>query len=562
MKYNIWNKWKKNSLQKTINDAIIFWREEGVFTRWNFDGLLKKADFYSNYFYELGIRKGDVCAIILRHHPEFYPIYIGIAGTGALPAVLTYPNPRLHPDKFRQGIIGMSARSGLDYIITDRELDEKIRPLISDKQTTIKDIIFPLEFDIDNPPDNQNILENIRNNIRPEDPFLLQHSSGTTGLQKPVVLSNKAVLDHIQNYGKAINLSEDDKVVSWLPLYHDMGLIAAFHLPLLYGIPSVQIDPFEWVLAPHILIEAISKEKGTLTWLPNFAYNVLADKVHDDWISDFSLNTLRMVINCSEPIRHHSHEKFLLKYKKFGLKERSLSTCYAMAETTFAVTQNPPNQPIKTVMVNRDKLAKGEIEFTNDSSKARICVSSGKLIDGCKVKIVDDNRNEVKSGQVGEIAIKSVSMFDGYRNYPEKTAEVLKDGWYYSGDYGFVYNDDLFVIGRKKDIIIVAGKNIYPEDIEDMVGRIENVLPGRVIAFGEEDAELGTEVISVIAETNLIEENDKKQLINKIKAEGMAIDLSIKNVYLVPPRWLIKSSAGKPSRSANKQRILEEKLKG
>lgn len=561
MKNNIWNKWKENSLHKTINDAIIFWREEGVFTRWSFDGLLKKADFYSNYFYELGIRKGDVCAIILRHHPEFYPIYIGIAGNGALPAVLAYPNPRLHPDKFRQGIIGMSARSGLDYIITDRELDEKIRPLISDKQTTIKDIIFPLEFDINNPPDNQNILENIRNNIRPEDPFLLQHSSGTTGLQKPVVLSNKAVLDHIQNYGKAINLSEDDKVVSWLPLYHDMGLIAAFHLPLLYGIPSVQIDPFEWVLAPHILIEAISKEKGTLTWLPNFAYNVLADKVHDDWISDFSLNTVRMVINCSEPIRHHSHEKFLLKYKKYGLKERSLSTCYAMAETTFAVTQNPPIQPIKTLIVNRDKLANGEIEFTNDCSKARICVSSGKLIDGCKVKIVDDNRNEVTSGQVGEIAIKSVSMFDGYRNYPEKTAEVLKDGWYYSGDYGFVYDDELFVIGRKKDIIIVAGKNIYPEDIEDMVGRIENVLPGRVIAFGEEDNELGTEVISVIAETNLIDENDKKLLINKIKAEGMAVDISIKNVYLVPPRWLIKSSAGKPSRSANKQRILEEKLK-
>lgn len=558
----VWSTWSNNSKDLNHNPAIIFWQEGNQKRIWSFDEIIKKADFYSNHFYEIGIRKGDVCAIILRHHPEFYPIYIGIAGTGALPAVLAYPNPRLHPDKFRQGIIGMSARSGLDYIITDRELDEKIRPLISDKQTTIKDIIFPLEFDIYNPPDNQNILENIRNNIRPEDPFLLQHSSGTTGLQKPVVLSNKAVLDHIQNYGKAINLSEDDKVVSWLPLYHDMGLIAAFHLPLLYGIPSVQLDPFEWVRAPYILIEAISKEKGTLTWLPNFAYNVLADKVHDDWISDFSLNTLRMVINCSEPIRHHSHEKFLFKYKKYGLKERSLSTCYAMAETTFAVTQNPPNQPIRTVMVNRNKLANGEIEFTNDSSKARICVSSGKLIDGCKVKIVDDNRNLVKSGQVGEIAIKSVSMFDGYRNYPEKTAEVLKDGWYYSGDYGFIYDNELFVIGRKKDIIIFAGKNIYPEDIEDMVGRIENVLPGRVIAFGEEDTELGTEVISVIAETNLIEENDKKQLINKIKAEGMAIDLSIKNVYLVPPRWLIKSSAGKPSRNANKQRILEEKLKG
>lgn len=557
----IWNKWLYNSNMRPNNEAIIFWKDGKTFYRWTFKDLITKAEFYSNYFYELGIKRGEVCAIILRHHPEFYPIYMGIAGIGALPAVLAYPNPRLHPDKFRQGIIGMSARSGLDYIITDRELDEKIRPLIDGKQTTIKDIIFPFEFDLKNCPDNSKNIEEIRNSIKPEDPFLLQHSSGTTGLQKPVVLSNKAVLDHIKYYGKSIELSKEDKVVSWLPLYHDMGLIAAFHLPLAFGIPSVQIDPFEWVLAPNILIEAIAKEGGTITWLPNFAYNVLADKVRDEWIYDFSLELLRMVINCSEPIRHYSHEKFLNKYSKYGLSKKSLSTCYAMAETTFAVTQNPPGKDITTIIVDRDRLAKGEIQLTNEESTARICVSSGKVIDGCRVKIVDDKRNEIPSFKVGEIAIQSISMFDGYRNYPEKTAEVLQDGWYYSGDYGFIFENELFVIGRKKDIIIVAGKNIYPEDIEDLVSKIENVIPGRVIAFGEEDYELGTEVISVIAETNLEDENDKKALISKIKSEGITIDVSIKNVYLVPPRWLIKSSAGKPSRSANKQRILEEKLR-
>lgn len=557
----IWNKWLYNSNMRPDNEALIFWKEGKTFYRWTFKDLITKAEFYSNYFYELGIKRGEVCAIILRHHPEFYPIYMGIAGIGALPAVLAYPNPRLHPDKFRQGIIGMSARSGLDYIITDRELDEKIRPLIDGKQTTIKDIIFPFEFDLKNCPDNSRKIEEIRNSIKPEDPFLLQHSSGTTGLQKPVVLSNKAVLDHIKYYGKSIELSQEDKVVSWLPLYHDMGLIAAFHLPLAFGIPSVQIDPFEWVLAPNILIEAIAKERGTITWLPNFAYNVLADKVRDEWISDFSLESLRMVINCSEPIRHYSHEKFLIKYSKYGLSKKSLSTCYAMAETTFAVTQNPPMKDITTIMVDRDKLANGEIQLTNEESTARICVSSGKVIDGCRVKIVDDKRNEIPSFKVGEIAIQSISMFDGYRNYPEKTAEVLQDGWYYSGDYGFIFENELFVIGRKKDIIIVAGKNIYPEDIEDLVSKIENVIPGRVIAFGEEDYELGTEVISVIAETNLDDEKDKKALVNRIKSEGLNMDVSIKNVYLVPPRWLIKSSAGKPSRSANKQRILEEKLK-
>ena len=306
---------------------------------------MKRANFYSNHFLEIGIKRGEVCAIILRHNPEFYPIYLGIAGIGALPAVLAYPNPRLHPDKFRQGIIGMSQRSGLDWILTDKELDLVIRPLISNKESTIKDIIFPLQLSQSTVPDQSAILKILELDIKTNDPFLLQHSSGTTGLQKPVVLSNHAVLDHIINYGNKLNLSNTDKIVSWLPLYHDMGLIAAFHLPLAFGIPSVQIDPFEWVLAPHLLLEAISKEKGTITLLPNFAYNVLADKVHDDWIDGISLETLRMVINCSEPIRHYSHVKFYDKYNKYGLKKNALSSSYAMAETTFAVTQNPPNQP-------------------------------------------------------------------------------------------------------------------------------------------------------------------------------------------------------------------------
>ena len=150
-------------------------------------------------------------------------------------------------------------------------------------------------------------------------------------------------------------------------------------------------------------------------------------------------------------------------------------------------------------------------------------------------------------------------MFDGYRNYPEKTAEVLKDGWYYSGDYGFKQDGELYVIGRKKDIIIVAGKNIYPEDVEDAIGVVEGIIPGRVIAFGEDNVELGTEEISVVAETAYEDEKEKKHLIQRVREKGTSVDLTITHVYLVPPRWLIKSSAGKPSRKANKERIAEMK---
>ncbi|MCK5455713.1 MAG: acyl--CoA ligase, partial [Melioribacteraceae bacterium] len=148
-------------------------------------------------------------------------------------------------------------------------------------------------------------------------------------------------------------------------------------------------------------------------------------------------------------------------------------------------------------------------------------------------------------------------MFSGYRNYPEKTAEVLnKDGWFYTGDIGFVIGEDLYVIGRKKDIIIVAGNNIYPEDVEDIVGKVDKVIPGRIIAFGEDDIELGTEQVSVIAETKLETEDEFDKLRVAILRAGMGISANIHSVYLVPPRWLIKSSSGKPNRKANRERII------
>ncbi|NVN96613.1 MAG: AMP-binding protein, partial [Bacteroidetes bacterium] len=161
----------------------------------------------------------------------------------------------------------------------------------------------------------------------------------------------------------------------------------------------------------------------------------------------------------------------------------------------------------------------------------------------------------IEDGKVGEIAVWSVSMFNGYRNYPEKTEEVVKNGWYFTGDYGFKYNDEYFVIGRKKDIIIVAGKNIYPEDIENVVNHVEGVVPGRVIAFGEEDEKMGTEQVAIVAETKAETEEEKKQIRLAILKSGMSIDINIHKVYLVPSRWLIKSSAGKPSRKANKERL-------
>jgi len=553
----LWKKWKYNAGLTPDKDAIVHWVAEEEPVRWTFKSLIETAGKFSHGIYKAGIKKNDVCAIIIRHNPFLYPLYMGISRAGALPAILAYPNPRLHPDKFRQGLEGMAQRSGLDYIFTERELEPLIKPLIEKPGSTIKAVFFPLEWDINSPVDKKTDaeIESIAQSVKETDYFLVQHSSGTTGLQKPIAVTHKMLLEHVDICNEALNAGGDDKVVSWLPLYHDMGLIGCLHIPLASGMTSIHISPFEWVLAPILLLEVITKEKGTISYIPNFAYNFLAEKIPVEELEDIDLGSLRLLINGSEPIRHDSHQKFIERFKKYNFNPLALMSIYGMAELTLALTYTEPGKPLTELYLDRNKLSEGRVVKAGKDSVVRICVSCGKLVRGADARIFDVNRRELPDTFVGEIAVKSVSMFEGYRNYPEKTAEVVHDGWYFTGDYGFKCNDEFYVIARKKDLIIVAGKNIYPEDIEDAVNQVEGILPGRVIAFGEEDSSLGTEKVSVVAETKLETDKDKNRLRIDILKAGMSIDINIGKVYLAPPRWLIKSSAGKPSRRANKERL-------
>lgn len=549
--------WQRLAAQQPERVAIIHWIEGQEPFRWQWGLLGEAAAFYSAELQASGVRKGDVCALIMRHHRNFYPIYMAVSLLGGLPTVLAYPTARLHPEKFRQGLEGMSSRSGLNWILTERELEDVVRPLARGKQSTVRDLLFPLEWKVG----RHHVSQVPTLEIDADEPCLLQHSSGTTGLQKAVALSHRAVLEHVRRYGDAIEITLEDRVVSWLPLYHDMGLIAAFYMPLTLGIPVIQLDPLEWVRAPVILLEAISRERATLAWLPNFAYNLMADRIPDEDLKAINLESVRMLVNCSEPVRAESHDRFYRRFSKVGLRREALGACYAMAETTFAVTQTAPGIEAKRLSVDRDALARGIVRIAageNDSS--RVCVSSGRPISGCEVRVVDSNGKDLPVGRVGEIAIRSVSLFNGYRNNLKETKAVLKDGWYYGGDYGFARDGEYFVVGRKKDIIIVAGTNVYPEDIEDALTYVKDVIPGRIVAFGVEDPEAGTEQICVVLETrlNLSNEGELDRFRLRVREAAMSAGFTIARVYVAPPRWLIKSSSGKPARQANKERAVAE----
>ncbi len=553
----LWDRWTANARAAPDREAVVHWVAGEEPFRWTWRALVDQAARFACELRDLGVRPGDVCATVLRHHRLFYPLYLGISALGAIPSVLAWPNPRLHPAKFVQGLSGMARRSGLRWILTDRALEATVRPLVEAPGTTVRGVLFPLEWTLDGPAPALPAA-----GAAATAPCLLQHSSGTTGLQKAVVLSHRDVLGHARDYAGAIALGPADRVASWLPLYHDMGLIAAFHVPLAFSVPVVTLDPFEWVSAPVLLLEAISRERATLAWLPNFAYHLLADRVHDEDLEGLRLDTLRMLVNCSEPVRAESHDRMLARYRRHGLRASAMGACYAMAETTFAVTQTPPGVPAATLAVDREALARGEVAPPSAPERARRCVSSGAPIPGCAVRVTSAAGEDLGDGRVGELVVESRSLFEGYRNLPEETAAVLSGGRYRTGDLGFRRGEDVFVVGRSKDVIIVAGKNLYPEDVEDAVSAVPGVLPGRVVALGVADEALGTEQVWVIAESDRHGTPEEPGLRAAIQLAGAAIDVTIARVLVAPPRWLIKSSAGKPSRKANRERVLAGELGG
>lgn len=559
---SIWKLWNINAEKYPDKDAIIFWQAGEDPYRWTFSELILAVEKYAVWLKNKGIKPGEVCGLIFSYNKEFYPVYLAVVSIGAVPSVLAYPNKRIHPEKFISGLQGIAQNSGLDWVLTEKDLESMLHPLVYIEGTTIKGMNFPFEIQNNLQVSGKDIQEllKLRQQINSDSPVLLQHSTGAAGLQKPVLLSNRAVLNQIKNYSEMLRTAGQDKIVSSLPLYHTLGLIAAFHLPLALGIPTIHIDPFKWSAAPAVLLNAITKERATLCWMPNFAFNFMASKIKEEELKSVSLESMRMFINCTEPVMNDSMERFFIRFAEKGLKENAISTCYAAAETTFAITQTPPNTKPEKIIVDKEELKKEKIKVIEDKNSGKILLSSGRIMKGCKLRIVSDKNIDLDEAEIGEIVINSESIFEGYRNYPEKTKEVLKNNWYYSGDLGFMYKDNLYVLGRKDDLIISAGNNIFPEEVENAIIDVVGIIPGKTIAFGEFDPDFGSEHISIIVEIESPYGGQDAKEQNKLKARiikaGMDADITIKKVYFVPPHWLVKGP-GKSGRLLNKKRILE-----
>ncbi len=517
--------------------------------------LLQGAQGFASAFEKAGVRPGEVMILILQHGRQLIYSYWGAVIHGGIPSIMPFLTEKLSPERYRADLSALISVTRPAAIVTYAEFEVEVQAALKESGSVCAVIL----------------AENVSAQIvdvsswegltrAPEDLALLQHSSGTTGLQKGVALSHRAVFIQLDAYSKTLKLHADDVIVSWLPLYHDMGLIAGFLLPVLYGVPLVLMSPFDWVRAPYRLMQSVSRHKGTLSWLPNFAYNFCAQKIRDRHLEGVDLSSWRAIINCSEPVRWESHEAFREKFKAYGLREDALQTSYAMAENVFAVTQSRLADSPKVEVIDREAfMAERIVKDANDNPAIKV-MSSGLPLPNVQIKIVDEQGTPLAERIVGEIALKSDCMLSGYYNRPDASEKAFSDGWYMTGDYGYISGGEVFVAGRKKDMIIVGGKNVYPQDLEALTYEVAGVHAGRSVAFGTFDDEQGTEEVVIIAEIDSDEIAEQQKVAEAIRLHVTRNSaIALRHVKVVGPRWIVKTSSGKTARSANKEKYLNEK---
>jgi fatty-acyl-CoA synthase len=537
---------------------VTAWVDEDEHETVSFGEFRRRAQVQARLFQDNGVGPGDRVILIM---PQGIPLMAAFAGAmfaGAVPAILAYPNFKVEASKYRFGLQGVTANLHAKAVAIDSDFPPDLLEHVNlgagtrllranDATFTANDSEFPV---IGGSPDSL---------------AFIQHSAGTTGLQKGVALTHAAVLQHLEYLSSVLMLEQArDSVYSWLPLYHDMGLIACFILPMVCHLPVVMQSPLEWVMRPESMLRVFTDFQCTLAWLPNFVFQFVPRRTPREHWSLYNLSSARALINCSEPVRAFSMNEFYSAFAPCGLKPSALHSSYAMAENVFAVTQSDIHGTSGPAVVWADgKRFRAEhfIAPVPDSTPGAVAfTSSGRLLPHNQAQIVSDSGEILRDGYVGEIAIRSESLFQGYFNRPDLTEKVMRDGWYHTGDLGFFHERELYVIGRKKDLLIIGGQNIYPQDIEEIVCSHAAIHDGRAIAFGIFNPDLGTEDIVVVAEVareELLEQAADIEREIRSSVVGNA-DVAVRTIFLKPPKWIVKSTAGKPARSTTREKLLKE----
>jgi 1-acyl-sn-glycerol-3-phosphate acyltransferase len=527
---------------------IRFYSDEGNGEVITYKNLKENGARVAGSLLARGLEADEPVALMLAPTREYFFCFLGVLLAGGIPVPL-YPPARpsqIEDHLHRHESILKSC--GAVALVTMPEALRFAR-LMGPRVETLDHVLTPADL-----ADGAEPYE--RAGIGTRDTAFLQYTSGSTGNPKGVILTHANLLANIRAIGERLNIDSTDVAVSWLPLYHDMGLIGGWFCSLYYASHFVLMSPLDFLARPERWFTAIHRFKGTLSASPNFGYEICLHRIRDEQIEHLDLSSWRVACNGAEPVSPETVERFVERFAPLGVRPETMMPVYGLAESTVGLTFPPYGRAPVIERIQREpfSLEGRAVPAEPDDTTAIRFVACGRPLAGHDIRIVDSVGGELPDAREGRLQFKGPSATSGYYRNKAATSRLFDGEWLESGDLAYVSNGDVFVTGRSKDVIIRAGRNIYPQELEAAVGSVEGIRKGNVAVFGSADSESGIERLVVVAETN---ETDP-EAIERIRKDVYALSNDVvgappDDVVLAPRGSVLKTSSGKIRRSASRE---------
>jgi acyl-CoA synthetase (AMP-forming)/AMP-acid ligase II len=525
-------------------------------TFYSYDAIYQRAACIAGGLEQLGIRRGDRVALILPTSVDFFDAFYGATLAGAVPVPL-YPPVRLgRLDEYHTRTAGMLRASGARLLLTEKRTRRLLGRTL---QHTSPELGTMTVGDVPQMASEAVVTS-------PDDLALIQFSSGTQSSPKPVGLTHRQIVANVDAIRGAILDAYPESAdlihlgASWLPLYHDMGLVGSVLTALAHPSDQILIPPEVFVTRPSVWLRTISRFKATVTAAPNFAYSLCADRIGDEEMQGMDLSSLRVAFNGAEPVTPSALTRFVDRFGACGLREEALTPVYGLAEAALAVTFSDLSQRFRFACFDRRRLVKDSAAET--TAEGLNLVSVGKALPGYSIRVADEDGIPLPEGQVGRVLARGPSIMQGYYGQPELTADVREGDWLDTGDSGFVHKEELFLYGRRKDLIILRGRNYTPDDIEQSLEGIEGLRRGCWAAAGiATDGDAGESLVIFVERERSRAREGNEELARTVNGRVMeSSGCQPGQVLVLEPGTLPRTSSGKIRRSEAKRRFLEGTL--
>ncbi|MGB5965146.1 MAG: AMP-binding protein [Sulfurimonadaceae bacterium] len=527
---------------------IQLYQDDGKGEAITYSQLKSGAENVASTLQERGLETAEPVVIMLPTGADYFFTFFGILMAGGIPVPI-YPPARpsqLEEHMRRHARILENCRARI--LVTVHE-GKRAAQLLMSLSPGLKQIVTASELLL---PTDKRLLPL----IKAEDIAFLQYTSGSTGDPKGVILTHANLLANIRAMGRAVNASADDVFVSWLPLYHDMGLIGAWLGSLYYATLFVIMSPLSFLAKPERWLRAIERHKGTLSASPNFGYEYCLHRLKDVDLDGLDLSSWRAAFNGAEAVNPTTMEQFTTHFSPYGFDRRAMAPVYGLAESSVGLAFPPMWRGAVVDRIERDTFMHDQKALPTEEKEAHVLhfVSSGLPLPGHQIRVVDLLGHELPDRREGRLEFRGPSATTGYYGEAEKTAQLFDGEWLDTGDLAYIANGELYITGRIKDIIIRAGRNIYPDELEKAIGDIPGIRKGCVAIFGSADTKTATERLIVLAESRSEEPDERAKL--RLRVNELATDLigtPPDEVLLAPPGSVLKTSSGKIRRSASRQ---------